>query len=235
MLLEMTKSHMPQMTESAYLKVRDAFRRALPAKVTATWIMANVEGYRAESSARSLIVNLRRFSLIDKEGVPTDIARQWRCDETYATACDVIIRNAFPPDLVDAVSGSLPAAELMTNLFMSHGVGLGSAKNLTRIFRLIASRALPVGEPKTRPNRERIQKKTEVRKTEVRAQESQAQDADETRRASAPGSGSELTVLRYFLERGRLAEVRVPADMDAKERRRLFAHLKIDLLDEVTE
>lgn len=44
-----------------------------------------------------------------------------------------------------------------------------------------------------------------------------------------------LTVLRYFLERGHMAELRLPADLEEREKRRLFAHLKIDLLDEVSD
>ncbi len=235
MLMPMAKTRMPQMTEAAYIKVRDAFRRTLPARVTSTWVKANIDGYHAEASARSLISNLGLMSLIDKEGAPTDIAQQWRVDEGYAAACDVILRSAFPSDLVDAVSGSVPDTEVLVNLFMNYGVGVGSAKNLARIFRLVASKSLPSGESKDRSKREQGPRRPEATNREASGAAHHLPPESDTRPQSAAESGPGLTVLRYFLERGRLAELRVPADMDAKERKKLFAHLKIDLLDEVAE
>jgi len=40
-----------------------------------------------------------------------------------------------------------------------------------------------------------------------------------------------MTVLRYFLENGRLAELSIPRDISTRERRKLFCHLEIDLRD----
>lgn len=39
----------------------------------------------------------------------------------------------------------------------------------------------------------------------------------------------ESRTLHYFLPRGRIAELRVPRDLDHVEARRLLAHLKVDL------
>src|ERR1022692_2739927 len=139
----MEKVRLPQLTEAAYAKVRDAFRKSMPSKVTPTWVMTNIAGYNAEASAKSLIANLRLFGLVTEEGAPTELAGQWRLDETYGPSCDAILRNAFPVDLVGAVGDSTtPSADVLVNLFMNLKMGLGSAKNLTRIFRLIASKEL---------------------------------------------------------------------------------------------
>jgi hypothetical protein len=207
------------MTESAYTKVREAFRRALPNKVTATWIMTNVDGYRTEPSARSLMAYLRQFGLIDENGAPTDVAKQWRLDETYSASCEVLLRNAYPADMVEAVSGSVPSSDVLVRLFMNHGFGLGSAKNLSRIFRLIASKEVPmrVAAP---PNGGT----SKASKAPKRTRDGGASEGNSTLLADAPQIPSEpaMAVLRYFLERGR-------------EKKRLFAHLKIDLLDEVSQ
>lgn len=43
---------------------------------------------------------------------------------------------------------------------------------------------------------------------------------------------TEPRVLRYFLPKGRMAELRVPSNLDQAEARRLLAHLRVDLLRE---
>lgn len=233
--MPMQKQRFPQMTEAAYAKVRDAFRRSLPGKVTTTWLMANVEGYTIEASARSLLSFLRQFGLIAEDGTTTDVARQWRTDESYGTACEIMLRNAFPADMVDAIAGGVPPSDVLHSLFMNHGVGLGSAKNLTRIFRLIASKEIP--SAKTRQsNSGGVQHKAGSRR---RDQPKAPRDPEGLNVAAQLGTPATpeptITVLRYFLDRGRLAELRVPPDFDEREKRRLFAHLKIDLLDEVAD
>ncbi len=224
---------MPQMTESAYTKVRDAFIRAIPARVTTTWVMTNIEGYSAQLSARNLVASLRRFGLVDEDGAPTELAARWRLDDTYAATCEVLLRNAYPHDLVEAVSAGLPKNDVLVSLFMSHGFGQGSAKNLSRIFRLIASKDVPLRAT----NALSANKKTQ---TSPKAQAERPRLKLKLPEPPGPGPATEyerpeatVTVLRYFLDRGRLAEVRVPADLDAREKKRLFAHLRIDLLDEV--
>lgn len=231
----MTFQKCPQMTEAAYIKVRDAFRRSLPGKVTATWLMANVEGYKKEASVRSLLSYLRQFGLITEDGTPTDVARQWRTDESYGAACEIMLRNAFPADVVDAVSGSTPPSDVLENLFMNHGLGLGSAKNLARIFRLIASKEAPVAKTRSSNGGGAARKTGGATKSKPR--KSTESDDIEAKASEFPTTGpaATVTVLRYFLDRGRLAELRVPPDLDEREKRRLFAHLKIDLLDEVAD
>lgn len=226
----MRKERFPQMTESAYTKVREAFRRALPGKVTQTWVMTNVEGYKAEPSARSLMAYLRQFGLIDENGAPTDVANQWRLDETYAASCEVLLLNAYPADMVEAVSGAVPSSEVLIRLFMNHGFGLGSAKNLSRIFRLIASKEVP-----TRTATPQNGSASKTAKVPRKTRDASVSDGGSKPQADSPPPSPEsaMAVLRYFLERGRMAELRLPADLEEREKRRLFAHLKIDLLDEV--
>ena len=41
-----------------------------------------------------------------------------------------------------------------------------------------------------------------------------------------------MKILTYFLDRGRIAEIRLPDDIDEAEKRKVFAHLRVDLLGE---
>lgn len=218
------------MTEAAYIAVREALRKSLPGRVTTTWVMANVGGYKAEGSAKALVRYMSSFGLLDADGTPTALAKKWRMDESYGEACEQLLRNAFPADVVEAMPPD-GDAEVLVNLFMARGFGEGSSKNLARIYRLISSKALPgprkakvVGNESRKPP----QPKSRVPLSETH--ESKPEPSEMTTPAETG-----YTVLRYFLDQGRMAEVRVPRDMDEKERKRLFAHLRIDLLDEVMD
>lgn len=118
---------------------------------------------------------------------------------------------------------------------MNHGFGLGSAKNLSRIFSLIASKEIPdiryrstTGGAAT-PRNEGAGSRRSRATADARA----VPGALSGGAPSVPTPEPTVTVLRYFLDQGRLAELRIPPDMDDREKLRLFAHLRIDLLDEV--
>lgn len=226
---------LPQMTESAYIAVREALKRSIPPKVTPTWVMANVPGYSV-ASAKTLVRYLTTFGLLDTEGAPTETAKLWRMDETYGKACDNMLRHGFPSDIVDAVPKDSPA-DVVARLFMARGLGEGSAKNLARIYRLISSR-MPPEAKKLRPTGGESntgQSRPDAKPKNSRATKSVSTAGSVSAEVEPGGHDGGIAVLRYFLDRGRMAEVRIPKDMDDRERRRLFAHLRIDLLDEVSE
>jgi hypothetical protein len=178
------------------------------------------------------------LSLIDSDGVPTEVAKKWRIDETYEEACEAMLRSGFPADITQAVPNGAES-EVIVNLFMTRGLGEGSAKNLARIYRLIASRVPPetkkarAGSQEGNGGKPRQKGNTETPKDPSEREGSATAPSDSPR--DSPPTESGIAVLRYFLDRGRLAEIRIPRDMEDREKRKLFAHLKIDLLDEVTE
>jgi hypothetical protein len=129
MIWKWTKVNMPQITKAAYIAVREAFRKALPIEVTPTWVMANITGYQAQNSAKTLTRYLSVLGLTDGDGTTTDVAKKWRIDESYGEACEAILRSGFPADIVDAVPSD-GSSEILVNLFMARGLGEGSARNL---------------------------------------------------------------------------------------------------------
>ncbi len=197
--------------------------------------MANIPGYTAKGSAISLLRSLALLGLVDAEGIPTELAKKWRIDESYAEACDSMLRTAFPIDIVEAVPSDA-SGDVLVNLFMARGLGEGSAKNLARTYQMIAAKVPPDGRKPQAGSDPAPQRTTNAsRKTKGAAGPHSRPDKSQTDAAPVvePVEGG-MTVLRYFLDRGRLAEIRVPRDLDEKEKKRLFAHLRIDLLDEVT-
>jgi hypothetical protein len=229
--------NMPQITKAAYIAVREAFRKSLPTRVSPTWIMANIAGYKAQGSARTLARYLGALGLIDSEGSPTEVAKKWRIDESYAEACESILRSGFPADVVDAVPND-GSTEVLVNLFMTRGLGEGSAKNLASIYRFIASKLPPEARgSKSNPSSNAGARSKPIPRTSIATSVAYIRSSVPADSVDQPALLHEtgVTVLRYFLDRGRLAEIRIPKDLDDREKRKLFAHLKIDLLDEVIQ
>jgi len=219
----------PHMTEAAYSRVRDALRNSLPPKVDRTWVMAKIAGYAKESSARSLVGQMVKLGLIDRSGSLTEAARLWRLEDSYEAGCEMLMRQAYPADIVNAFSGTSPSREPVIQVFMSRGLGENTARNASVLFLLLANRkrtsSKPAGSSNGGPRR---------------AVSAQSGAGPEEAGRSLPDPPSEPSteappqtiVLRYLLERSRLAELRVPGDLTDRERRCLFRHLEIDLLDE---
>lgn len=205
----MANDNMPQITKAAYSAVREAFRKTLPVKVTPTWVMTNVTGYKAQTSARTLTRYLCALGLTDADGVPTEIAKKWRIDESYGEACEAILRSGFPADVVDAVPTE-SSAEVLVNVFMTRGLGEGSAKNLASIYRLIASKAPPEARAKKpSPSGNGVARPKTHSKQNNPNDISDSDTALPIESVAPPVQSHEtgVAVLRYFLDRGRMAEI----------------------------
>lgn len=226
----MTATALPQITPSAYFAVRTAFVRSLPGAVTPAWVTAQVPSYKEEKSAKGLIAQLKRLGLVDAEARPTELARRWRVDDTYADACGEILRFAFPPDIVDAVEAGPIDAAAASRLFLQKGFGLGSSKNLARILLSLAARS---PEPRT----DTPVHLTKPSKTRKRVMQTRRVNGGERSAGSAAAMYDDDGATRYLyaLGGGRYARLSAPADMTSDERKRLIAHLRIDLIDEVHE
>ncbi len=49
----------------------------------------------------NVIPGLRRINLIDDDGKPTGLAVSWRDDGQYRDACDRIVKEVYPQELLD--------------------------------------------------------------------------------------------------------------------------------------
>lgn len=219
----------PQIGESAYLAVREALRRSVPEKITPAWIMANVPGYAKERSARTTLGQLRRLGLVDSEGVPTELAKTWRLDEQFDSACDGILRAAYPPDIVSALADVEPTEQVVVNLLMAKGLGTKTAHNAGRLLLLILRRTRMPSQPLKRPAKGA--QPSSASKRETRRVRSVKEEKPEAETGGQIPPSPEMTVLRYFLDRQRIAELSIPSDITERELGRLFRHLEIDLRD----
>ena len=87
-----------------------------------------------ESVPKSTLGDLRRASLIDEDGVPTDLARKWVEDGRYAEVCGVIRERVYPLELREFGSDRSRIAAWFAR---SAGVPENQAKRMAAFYLMI--------------------------------------------------------------------------------------------------
>jgi hypothetical protein len=98
-------------------------------------------------AARQYILELRRVGILDEDSKSTELANQWRMDDSYVEAVNRIAHQVYPEGLVTIAPPGGADRQKVVNWFMNQGLGEGSAKNKAATYLLITS-----NEPNTAPS-----------------------------------------------------------------------------------
>jgi hypothetical protein len=133
----------PYISANVWTELRLRFQKSVPAKVTASYLQSAL-GFGTEKAAQNLLPQLRRVGLIDTEGVPTDLARKYRIDDSYEDAVEEILASVYPNELRDLFPGPDENQSDVTAWFMRDtGGGQASANTQARFYLSIASGVIP--------------------------------------------------------------------------------------------
>lgn len=113
----------PRIPESNWWKLRDQFKKTLPAAVTTAYVRSLL-GLNSEGAARNLLGPLRQVGLVDDSGRPTPRANDWRNDAKYAEVCQEILSEVYPQELRDLHCGPDADRQAVQQWFM-HNAQLG--------------------------------------------------------------------------------------------------------------
>lgn len=127
----------PKIADSSWWKLRDLFKRKVPAIVTPTYLATALS--MGEASARSnLIGPFKKVGIIDQDGKPTDRAYDWRDDNKYKAVCKTLIEEYYPQEIRDLFHSSDADLQQVTNWFMRHArCGEPAAKMFARFYILL--------------------------------------------------------------------------------------------------
>lgn len=81
-----TDKSFPKLPEANWWKLRDLFKRRVPASVTPSYL-ASALSMSERSAKANIIFPFRKIGIIDEEGKPTDLAYDWR----------VVLHKVVPP------------------------------------------------------------------------------------------------------------------------------------------
>ncbi len=118
----------PSISEKNWWVLRDKFKSSLPAVVSATYVKTLLTLGSEDSAKNNVIFPLKRLGLIDENYKPTQLANDWRLDDKYKSACDVMIKNIYPQELLDLFLGeSIDRQYVVTPQFVKTGIYRGTS------------------------------------------------------------------------------------------------------------
>lgn len=135
----------PMISEKYWWALRDRFKSSLPkGNVTGSYLATVLNsdgGSMSERSARNNVLNhLRRMGMVDEDGkLDQELAGLWRSDDGYSAACQQILEDVYPMELLDALPPPTPDLESTKNWFMrATGNGEQAARRMATTYRLLA-------------------------------------------------------------------------------------------------
>jgi hypothetical protein len=145
----------PKIADSSWWKLRDLFKRKVPAIVTSTYLASALS--MGEASAKSnLIGPFKKIGIIDDGGKPTDLAYDWRDDHKYTSVCETLIATYYPQELKDLFHTPDADIQKLTKWFMSHArCGEAAAKMYARFYLLLLKADLKEAETPTNNNEQK--------------------------------------------------------------------------------
>lgn len=138
MVDEPTRRSFPAIPSKNWWDLRRQFQRTVPGRVDARYLETVLDV--GDGHARNLIPQLRAVGLIDDTGGTTPLANDWRDDQTYPDACNQIVQEVYPRDLLDALPPPNPDPKATERWFSRRlGVGQSAATKMAAFYRLVAS------------------------------------------------------------------------------------------------
>lgn len=90
-------------------------------------------------AARQYVAELKRVGILNDEGRATELAQQWRLDESYSEAVNSLLSNIYPQSLLQVAPPEDGDRAKAASWFQRGGLGEGTAKNKAATYLLIGS------------------------------------------------------------------------------------------------
>jgi hypothetical protein len=163
------KSSFPLMPIGHWWALRGRFQQSIPGVVTDSYI-ATVLNMKEASARGNILPYLKQVGIIDENGRPLERAKNWRDDAQYKKVCSDIVREVYPPELLDACPNPQSDRESAERWFSNYtGSGQVAVRKMVSFYSiLIEADPLKASESKTK-------KKNPSKTTPIRAKSPQQQ------------------------------------------------------------
>lgn len=126
----------PVFAGANWWKLREKFKSAYPKAAITDEYLASVLGMQVKSvKTNGILANLRVLGLLDEENKCTDLANEWRLDDTYSSACQKMCNQVYPPELIDVGTDRNAVIAWFMN---KSGAGESQATKLASLYLLVA-------------------------------------------------------------------------------------------------
>jgi len=135
---EQARRTYPYFPSRNWWDLRRRFQVTMPGRVDASYLQTVLDV--GEGHAKNLLPQMRTIGMIDETGRTTELANQWRDDETYEEACKAIVERVYSRELTDALPPPNPDQKATERWFSrTMGVGQSMATKLAAFYRLVLS------------------------------------------------------------------------------------------------
>jgi hypothetical protein len=151
------KKSFPMLPISHWWALRKKFKQSIPGVVTDGYL-ATVLDMGANSARANVLPFLKVLGIVDDEGKTGDRAKQWRDDMRYPSVCKEILKEVYPQELLDAVTGSTERDQAETWFAHKTGAGEAAARRMAALYCVLLE-ADTSKEPDEKAERARPEKK----------------------------------------------------------------------------
>jgi uncharacterized protein DUF5343 len=186
----------PRLPARQWWAIRDRLKRSVPSAITPAYVESTLAV--GQANAREIVTQLQYLGLIGEDGRPTDVAEDWRHDETYSKACKAMWQSVYPDELREAAGEDRAAAQRW--FARRKKVGDNAALKMAITYGLVASadvadapdqtKAAPAGKPE-RAARAAAPKPAADRKANAKAS---AGEAGQQNARNSPGGSPSLHI-----------------------------------------
>lgn len=219
----------PKVPLTAWRTLRAKAATAPSTRFTASGVAALL-GMSSPNSARDNVISaMRKIGLFNDEGTLTDRGNKWRIDSTYAEACQEILDEIYPEELLSLTGESgMPDKGQLSIWFQHKGHGESNARQMANTYAMIAEKQ-PQDAPASTPG----PSGQSVKKTRApRALKERLSDPPSGNQASRSTQSSSADESRVSNE-GRKAgptihldiQIHIPATANAEQIDQIFASM----------
>lgn len=132
-----TKKTFPMLPVSHWWALRKKFKQSIPGVVTNSYL-ATVLEMGVESARANVLPFLRVLGIIDEDGKTTERAKLWRDDGHYSEVCKAILKEAYPTELLEAVTNPRENRDAVKRWFANHtGVGDAACGRMAALYTVL--------------------------------------------------------------------------------------------------
>jgi hypothetical protein len=140
------KASYPQIPSTVWWGVRKLLQRS--PNITINEKALGIEFNVQETAARQYLAELKRVGILNEDNKATEIANDWRHDDSYSNAVKLILSNVYPEGLVQIAPPGAADRQKVVSWFTREGLGVGTAANKAATYLMIGS-----AEPNDAPMR----------------------------------------------------------------------------------
>lgn len=131
------KKSFPMLPVAHWFALRRKFKQSIPGVVTNNYI-STVLDMGADSARANVLPFLKTLGIIDEDGKPKARAKLWRDDGHYPEVCKAILKEVYPPDLLDASPNPRDDREMTKRWFANHtGSGDGACGRMAALYTVL--------------------------------------------------------------------------------------------------